>query len=105
MSHTGSLRIRESPYLALRRRRHAAKPSIALPTNARLAGSGTGVKLPLTKPVVVALLVLLSSEKLMPLEHLLPAVQKLPPVYPTSVAVGMSRSMKGNVVPSSARMT
>src|ERR1022692_3824251 len=52
MAHTGSLRIRESPYLALRRRRHAAKPSIALPTNARLAGSGTAVRLPLTKPVV-----------------------------------------------------
>jgi len=57
------LRRREqrSPYLALRRRRHAAKPSIALPTNARLAGSGAGVRLPLTKPEVVSLLVLASE--------------------------------------------
>src|ERR1035441_6303768 len=52
VSRTGCVRIRESPYLALRRRRHSAKPSIALPTNARLAGSGTAVRLPLTKPVV-----------------------------------------------------
>jgi len=41
----------------------------------------------------------------MPLGQVLPTVQRLPPVYPTSVAVGMSRYMKGNVVLLSARMT
>src|ERR1035438_10610605 len=95
MSHTGSLRIRESPYLALRRRRLAAKPSIALATNARLAGSGTAVRLPLTKPEGVALLVLLASEKLMPLGQVLPTVQKLPPVYPDRKSTRLNSSHLG----------
>ena len=113
MSHTGSLRIRESPYLALRRRRHAAKPSIALATNARLAGSGTAVRLPLTKSVVHKQarfhrkIWLLSNQKVLVPAERARSPQRPKPATLTNQASGVrgQPAMRPNVIRSKANRT